>query len=395
MKPELLIGALAAFACADSQARPSAETKSEGMPVAAAVPAESQSHSVTLQQLGGRFRNPVHLTSPPGDPRQFVVEQAGRIIVVKNGSAVTEPFLDISSRVKSGGEQGLLSMAFHPDYRRNGQFFVNFTDEKGDTRVERFTVSSNPDVADEASAKIVIAIDQPYSNHNGGHIVFGLDGMLYIGMGDGGSGGDPQGNGQNPRALLGKMLRINVTSTDPYTIPAGNPFGNGSAGRQEIWATGLRNPWRFAFDRPTGLLYIADVGQNQQEEVHVEPASRAGLNYGWNRMEGNQCYGRGGCDRSGLQIPQVVYSHSSGGCSITGGHVYRGRRVPSIVGHYFYSDYCAGFLRSFRYDNGQAVDRRVWKMDDIGHVVSFGEDSSGDLFIVAENGRIWRIVGAS
>src|SRR5688572_16041864 len=333
MKPELLIGALAALACTDSQARPSAEKKSEGTPVATAVAAETQSHSVTLQQLGGRFRNPVHLTSPPGDPRQFVVEQAGRIMVVKNGSAVSEPFLDISSRVKSGGEQGLLSMAFHPDYRRNGQFFVNFTDKKGDTQVERFTVGSNPDVADESSAKTILSIDQPYSNHNGGHIVFGLDGMLYIGMGDGGSGGDPQGNGQNPRALLGKMLRINVTSTDPYTIPAGNPYANGSAGRREIWAIGLRNPWRFAFDRPTGLLYIADVGQNQLEEVHVEPASKAGLNYGWNRMEGDQCYGRGSCDRNGLQIPPVVYSHSSGGCSITGGHVYRGRRVPSIVGH--------------------------------------------------------------
>ncbi|MEO8577076.1 MAG: PQQ-dependent sugar dehydrogenase [Gemmatimonadales bacterium] len=378
MRLELLLGALAALACSDTQARPA-----------------SQAHSVTLQQVGGRFRNPVHLISPAGDPRLFVVEQAGRIIVVKNGTALEQPFLDISSRVKSGGEQGLLSMAFHPDYRSNGQFFVDFTDKKGDTHVERFTVSSNPDVADESSAKIVLTVDQPYSNHNGGHIVFGPDGNLYVGMGDGGSGGDPHNNGQNPRALLGKLLRINVSRAEPYTIPMGNPYADGSQGRQEVWAIGLRNPWRFAFDRPTGLLYIADVGQNQYEEVHVEPASKAGLNYGWKLMEGDQCYGRGDCSPQGLQIPQLVYSHSSG-CSITGGSVYRGRRIPSIVGHYFYSDYCSGWLRSFRYDNGNAVDRREWKMDnDVGHVVSFGEDANGELYIVGENGLIWRIAGAT
>jgi len=385
MRLKLLMGALAAFACTDTQARPATARKTEA--------SESQSHSVKLVQVGGRFRNPVHLASPPGDPRLFVVEQAGRIMVVKNG--VSSQFLDISSRVGSGGEMGLLSMAFHPDYRRNGQFFVNFTDKKGDTRIERFTVNSNPDVANESSAKLVITIDQPYSNHNGGHVVFGPDGMLYIGMGDGGSGGDPHGNGQNPRALLGKLLRLNVTRAEPYTIPVGNPYADGSDGRQEVWAIGLRNPWRIAFDRPTGLLYIADVGQSQFEEVHVEPASRAGLNYGWKKMEGDQCYGRDGCNREGLQIPQLVYNHSGGACSITGGFVYRGRRIPSIVGHYFYSDYCAGWLRSFRYENARAVDRRDWKMDDVGHIVSFGEDSSGEMYIVAESGRIWRIDGAT
>lgn len=394
MKLELLIGSLAAFACSDTQARTSPAQTSTNNPPAAGLGAETQTRSITLQQVGGRFRNPVHLASPPGDPRLFIVEQAGRIIVVKNGTAASEPFLDISSRVKSGGEQGLLSMAFHPDYRRTGQFFVNFTDNKGDTRVERFTVSSNPDVATESSAKLVLTVDQPYSNHNGGHILFGPDGMLYIGMGDGGSGGDPHGNGQNPRALLGKLLRINVSQAEPYTIPMGNPYSDGSRGRKEVWAIGLRNPWRFAFDRPTGLLYIADVGQNQLEEVHVEPASRAGLNYGWKKMEGDQCYGSSSCNRDGLAIPQLVYSHSGGGCSITGGFVYRGRRIPSIVGHYFYSDYCAGWLRSFRFENGRPVDRREWKTDDIGNVVSFGEDANGEMYIVAENGRVWRIAGA-
>ena len=389
MRLTLLMGALAALGCSDTQARPAVKAKGDAAP-------ESQGHSVTLQQIGERFRNPVHLTSPAGDPRLFVVEQAGRIVVVKNGRALSQPFLDISARVKSGGEQGLLSMAFHPDYRRNGQFFVNFTDKQGETQVERFTVSSNADVADESSAKIVLTIDQPYSNHNGGHILFGPDGNLYIGTGDGGAGGDPHNNGQNPRALLGKMLRINVSRAEPYTIPLGNPYADGSQGRPEVWAIGLRNPWRFAFDRQTGLLYIADVGQNQYEEVHVEPASKAGLNYGWKRMEGDECYGSGGCSLDGLQIPQVVYSHSSGGCSVTGGFVYRGRSIPAIAGHYFYSDYCSGWLRSFRFDNGKAVDRREWKMNnDVGHVVSFGEDASGEMYIVGENGRIWRIAGAS
>ncbi len=395
MKPDMLMAVLAVLACSDTQARPSSGKTTPESPSAAGSVSETQSRSVTLQQVGGRFRNPVHLASPPGDSRLFIVEQAGRIIVVKNGTAASEPFLDISSRVKSGGEQGLLSMAFHPNYRSNGQFFVNFTDKEGDTRVERFTVTSNPDVANESSMKLVFEVDQPYSNHNGGHILFGLDGMLYIGMGDGGSGGDPHGNGQNPRALLGKMLRINVNRGEPYSIPVGNPYADGSQGRQEVWAIGLRNPWRFAFDRPTGLLYIADVGQNQYEEVHVEPASRAGLNYGWKKMEGDQCYGSSSCNRDGLQIPQLVYNHSGGGCSITGGFVYRGRRIPSIVGHYFYSDYCAGWLRSFRFENGRAVDRREWKTEDIGHVVSFGEDANGELYIVAENGRVWRIAGAS
>jgi glucose/arabinose dehydrogenase len=394
MKAFLIVGAVALIGCTDSEARTSAGDAAKSAAEKSDAASTTQSGSLRLTQIGDRFRSPVYLTSPPGDPRLFVVEQAGRIVIVKNGSALSEPFLDISSRVKSGGEQGLLSMAFHPDYRTNGQFFVNFTDRQGDTHVERFTVTTNPDVADPQSAKLVISIDQPYSNHNGGHVLFGPDGMLYIGMGDGGSGGDPRGNGQNPNALLGKILRLNVSRTEPYSIPVGNPFTAGSSGRPEIWATGVRNPWRLAFDRTSGLLYIADVGQNEIEEVNVVQASRAGVNYGWNVMEGDKCYRANVCNRDGIQMPALTYDHSGGACSITGGYVYRGRAVPSIAGHYFYSDYCSGWVRSFRFQNGRAVDRREWRVDNLGHVVSFGEDSSGELYIVGENGRIWRISGA-
>jgi len=364
-----------------------------------ATPAQSQSsspaaaHRMRLETVPGRFDSPVHLASPPGDRRLFVVEQAGRIRIVSNGTMLRTPFLDISSRVKSGGEQGLLSVAFHPQYRANGYFFVNFTDLKGDTHVERFRVSSNPDLADLGSARLVLKIDQPYSNHNGGLIMFGPDGMLYIGMGDGGSGGDPHRHGQDPRSLLGKMLRINVSGAEPYTIPKGNPFANGAGGRPEIWATGVRNPWRFSFDRTSGMLFIADVGQNKLEEINAVPWRRVGVNYGWNIMEGTDCYGIGGCSRTRLQLPVHEYRHSGGACSVTGGSVYRGAKVPAIAGDYFYSDYCAGWLRSFRLANGSASDHRQWKIDGIGNITSFGEDGLGELYIVSQNGRVYRMAG--
>ena len=361
-----LIALFLAVACADSQATPA--TKAQ----------RTSANSLRLQQVGSQFRSPVFLTSPAGDSRLFIVEQAGRIRIVKNGQTQPIPFLNISDRVRSGGEQGLLSMAFHPDYKNNGLFFVNFTDRSGDTRVERFKVSSNPDVADESSSKLVFTIDQPYSNHNGGLVMFGLDGMLYIGMGDGGSGGDPHGNGQNRSSLLGKMLRVDVNrETQP-----------------EIWAIGMRNPWRFALDRPTGLLYIADVGQNQYEEINVEPANRSGLNYGWNIMEGDHCYRSPDCSRSGLTLPKVTFNHSGGACSVTGGFVYRGRQIPALSGHYFYSDYCAGWIKSFRFVDGAVTDQRTWNVEELGHVVSFGEDSSGELYILTEAGRVLKIVGA-
>lgn len=351
--------------------------------------------TLRLEKVAEGLNSPVYLTSPPGDTRLFIVEQAGRIRIIKNGRLLPAPFLDIASSVASGGERGMLSLAFHPDYKSNGWFFVDYTDRNGDTHVERFHVTSNADVADRASAKLILKIDQPYANHNGGLVMFGPDGMLYVGMGDGGSGGDPRGNGQNKNALLGKILRINVSRAEPYTIPVGNPFTDGASGAREVWAVGMRNPWRFSFDRVGGMLYIGDVGQDRTEEIDVAPANQAGLNYGWNIMEGARCYRTPGCSHDGLEMPLLTYDHGGGVCSVIGGYVYRGHRIPHIVGHYFYSDYCAGWIRSFRYDHGQAVDRKQWNVDHLGSVTSFGEDASGELYIVSENGTIWRFAGIS
>jgi glucose/arabinose dehydrogenase len=216
--------------------------------------------------------------------------------------------------------------------------------------------------------------------------------MLYLGIGDGGSGGDPFGNGQNKNTILGKLLRIDVNNGDPYSIPSTNPFAGQSNVRQEIWAYGLRNPWRYAFDRTTGLLYVADVGQDQIEEVDVVPSTRAGVNYGWNITEGSSCYNASTCNKSGIQLPVVEYSHAGGACSITGGFVYRGSAIPEIAGNYFYSDYCAGFLKSFRYENGAVTGERTWDVGALGSVVSFGEDSSGELYILSANGHVFKFV---
>jgi glucose/arabinose dehydrogenase len=347
--------------------------------------------SLTVAEIAAGLSAPLYLTSPAGDSRLFVVEQAGRIRIIKNGTVLTKPFLDITSRVSSGGERGLLSVAFHPSYRTNGFFFVNFTDLAGNTRVERFAVSSDPDVADPGTSKLILTVVQPFANHNGGLNVFGPDGMLYIGMGDGGSGGDPFGNAQNRMTLLGKILRIDVDHGDPYAIPFDNPFVAQLSARGEIWAQGVRNPWRFAFDRGSGLLYVADVGQDRFEEVDVVTATRAGVNYGWNTMEGSTCFLAATCDQQGLELPVLVYGHSNGACSITGGYVYRGTAVPEITGRYFYSDYCAGFLRSFHYENGVAGEQRSWDVGSIGSITSFGEDATGELYLTSSNGRVYRL----
>src|SRR5581483_5024664 len=297
---------------------------------------------------------PVDLTAPAGDPRLFVADKGGRILIIKDRAVLPQPFLDIGKLVSGGSEQGLLGLVFHPDYARNGRFFVDYTNVDGDTRVVEYRVSRNADVADPGSAKVILAIDQPYANHNGGWLAFGPDGFLYVGMGDGGSGGDPHGNGQNTGVLLGKILRIDVDRGEPYAIPPGNPFAGGG-GAPEVFLYGLRNPWRAAFDG--NRLYIADVGQNMYEEVDVlDLASAAGANLGWNRMEGLHCFRpRSGCDRSGLVLPVFEYDHGRG-CSITGGFVYRGKAMPALAGRYFFADYCTGEVASFRYRDGKAGD---------------------------------------
>jgi glucose/arabinose dehydrogenase len=342
---------------------------------------------------------PVGLAVSPGDSRLFIVEKGGRIRIIKNG-VLGPTFLDLRGRVSTGGEQGLLGLAFDPAYATNGRFVVNYTDVNGDTRISAFTVSADPDVADPATESVLLPVDQPFDNHNGGQLAFGPDGDLYIGLGDGGSGGDPNGNGQSVATLLGKLLRVNLNGAAPYAVPSDNPFAAtaGPATRGEIWSWGLRNPWRFSFDRATGDLYVGDVGQGAHEEIDVSPAATGagrGVNFGWNRMEGTHCYPPDpaeACDRTGLTGPVLDYDHPDG-CSVTGGYVYRGSGIPALEGTYFYSDYCGGWVRSFRFSGGQATDQRDWPaLRPGGSVTSFGQDATGELYILTAEGGVYQNV---
>ncbi len=346
------------------------------------------SAGIALVEVVSGLSTPVYLTSPAGDPRLFVVEKNGRVRVIRDGVVLPTPFLDLSAAVSSGGEQGLLSIAFHPDYASNGFMYASYTDRAGATQIVRYAVSADPDAADPSSAVLVLSVAQPFSNHNGGLILFGGDGFLYVGLGDGGSGADPLGHGQNTGTLLGSLLRIDVDGGSPYAIPGDNPFANDPSARAEIWAYGLRNPWRWAFDE--GLLYVADVGQDAWEEVNVVPAGQGGLNYGWNLAEGDHCFGPPTCDRSDFVVPALEYAHPSG-CAITGGFVYRGSDLPEISGHYFYSDFCAGWIRSFRYDGAAVTDTRQWDFPDVGGVTSFGADAAGELYVLSESGTVYRL----
>lgn len=344
--------------------------------------------------------SPLYVTAPPRDvSRIFIVEQTGRIRVVKWGELLATPFLDVTARISCCVERGLLSMAFHPDYARNGQFFVDYTDVDGNTVVSRFRVSGDPDVADANSEQVILRQQQPFPNHNGGLVVFGPDRYLYIGFGDGGSAGDPRDNAQNRRTWLGKLLRINVDGGVPYAIPADNPFVGTDNALDEIWALGLRNPWRFSFDRATHDLYIADVGQNLYEEIDVQPAGSGGANYGWRFMEGLHCFRpRTDCPMAGLTVPVVEYSHDQG-CSVTGGFVYRGCTMPDLRSTYFYADFCTGFVRSFIYTGGAATNTRDWTADlspggaqPTWQISSFGEDARGELYICDLRGAVYKIV---
>ena len=350
---------------------------------------------VGLEPVATGLAFPLALTAPTGDARLFIVEKAGRIRIVDDGSLVERPFLDLSQAVSNGSEQGLLGLAFDPDYALNGRFYVNYTDTGGDTRVVAYQVSEDPGLADPASAELLLTIEQPFSNHNGGHLAFGPDGFLYIGSGDGGSGGDPEGNGQDRLDLLGSLLRIDVSAGTGYAIPPDNPFAADPGARGELWDFGLRNPWRFSFDRATGDLYIADVGQNDLEEIDV--ATRAsgggrGANYGWSIMEGTDCFSDPDCDTTGLTLPVLEYGHAEG-CSVTGGFVYRGAAIPDLQGHYFYADYCEGWVRSFRMNGGTVSDEREWpELAPGGNVPGFGEDAAGELYVLDARGTVYRIV---
>jgi len=353
---------------------------------------------VELQRVTGGLDTPVGIAAAgDGSGRLFIVEKPGRIRIVQDGAPVGSAFLDITGRVRSSGsEQGLLGLAFHPDYAENGFFFVNYTDAQGDTVLSRFTVGPDPVRADPAGEVVLLTVDQPAANHNGGHLAFGPDGYLYIGLGDGGGADDRYGNGQNPLALLGKMLRIDVDGAAPYAIPPGNPFVDDPGVRDEIWAFGLRNPWRFSFDRLTGDLYIADVGQNLYEEVNVRPAAgRGGENYGWPIMEATHCFPEDRpCRQDGLTLPVVEYDHGQG-CSVTGGYVYRGRDFPLLAGIYLYADYCSGTV----WGAARQADG-TWRVAELARVdariSSFGEGGAGELFAVdMSRGELLRVTAAA
>ena len=351
------------------------------------------SQFIELDLIQDGFNNPVNLQNA-GDERLFVVEQGGRIKIMQpNGDVNPDLFLDISTQISSGGERGLLGLAFHPDYSNNGFFYVYYTKPNGDSQISRFSVDpNNPDLADPNSELPFLDFDQPFSNHNGGCLAFGPDGFLYISSGDGGSGGDPGNRAQNTSLLLGKLLRIDVdnpSGTNNYSIPSDNPFAGSSSDAQEIWAYGLRNPWKFSFDSANGDIWIGDVGQGEVEEIDRAAITDAGLNYGWRCYEGSQPFNTTGCPPvADLTFPIAEYSSASNtaNCSITGGNVYRGTEYPDFVGLYFFSDVCSGLIGTVD-QNGNLIEHGTFG----GSWVSFGEDVNNELYIVSITGSISRV----
>lgn len=345
--------------------------------------------SITLEEFATGFTAPVEIAHA-NDSRMFVVQQNGIIkILQSDGTVNSANFLNISSKITYGGERGLLGLAFHPQYPSNGYFFVYYNDTGGNITVARYTRSStDPDVADPATEKIILNLPKPFDNHNGGSIHFAPDGYLWVVTGDGGSGGDPNNNAQNKNSLLGKLLRLDINSTGAYNIPTGNPFV-GIDGADEVWAYGLRNAWKFNFDTLSGNVMIADVGQGQIEEINRMPLTQAGINYGWRCYEGNNAYNTTGCAaQSTMTFPVAAYDHSGGKCSITGGYVYRGTQFPALQGRYFFADYCSTQIGSLNSD-----DSITWTSAFSGNNFStFGVNNQNELFVAAVNsGKIFRI----
>jgi glucose/arabinose dehydrogenase len=380
-------------ATARTPAGASATAAPESTATATPPTAQTARPGLRLKRIG-KFSSPVFLTAPPGDrSRLFVVEQYGRVVIVRNGKKLAQPFLDVSRHIAAGGEQGLLSLAFAPDYAKSGLFYVYYTAKDGSVRIVEYQRAS-ADRAAPRSARIVLSQPHPAGNHNGGLVRFGPDGLLYAGLGDGGGGGDQhgaRGNGQNLNSLLGKILRIDprARSGRPYTIPSDNPFV-GRAGRDQIWSYGLRNPWRFSFDRTTGDLVIGDVGQNAVEEIDFSPgASSRGTNYGWRPWEGRR---RNFNEPApGAVFPVITHLHGEGYCSITGGYVVRDPRLTGWVGRYLYSDFCRGRIESALLSPGKATDQRSTGLR-VGSISSFGEDARGRVYAVSLGGPVYRIV---
>lgn len=401
-------------ACAGPTHSPAASTAGSANPSRTGIPSPSGTPAapsvpplpggpdqLRLELVADGLSFPIGITHA-GDSsgRLYVNEQGGRVRVIEaDGSLRAEPFLDISDRLTAGGEQGLLGLAFHPDFAVNGRLFVHYSRAgDGAAIVSELRASTDRRTADPATERILLTVADPFPNHNGGQLAFGPDGYLYIGLGDGGSGGDPLGNGQNPMAMLGKILRIDVdapaSSGRAYALPPTNPYGPGGvspgAGLPEIWAIGLRNPWRFGFDRQTADLYIGDVGQGAWEEIDRQPADSAGgENYGWNVMEGGHCY-QAGCDETGFVKPIAEYSHDSGNCSVTGGYVYRGQTQPGLAGVYVFADYCSGLVFTLQVDQETVTPKRV--LDSGLRVSAFGEDEAGELYLADHGGAIYHVL---
>ena len=347
----------------------------------ATAPTFPDPNAYQWQVIASGLARPVDLQAD-GSGRLFIIEKAGRIRILQDGQLLDQPFLDITGRVGSdGNEQGLLGLAFQPQYPENGRFFVNYTNNNGDTEIARFQVSDDPNGADPNSEVKLLGVNQPFPNHNGGVLAFGPDGYLYAGLGDGGAAGDPLGNAQNTNALLGKILRIDVDSAEPYAVPVDNPFGN------EVWAYGLRNPWRFSFDQATGDLYIGDVGQNAWEEIdYLSAGSAGGTNFGWDQREGAHDYE--GTASANFTEPVAEYSHQEGGCSVTGGYVYHGS-MPEWNGIYLYGDYCTGLIWGLIRSNDGWQKQQLFDVD--VRITSFGQDEAGEIYLLDDNGSIYRL----
>ena len=354
-------------------------------------PSSAQNAGVTLEPFADGFTQPLFVThAGDGSDRLFVVEQRGQVRVIEDGEVHGEPFLDVSNLISCCGEQGLLGLAFHPNFEENGLFYVNYTNPSGNTVVAEYRASDDLTEADPDSSTTLLTIDQPFANHNGGHLAFGPDGYLYVGTGDGGRGGDPQENAEDLSTLLGKILRlqVDITAVDGgrYAVPAENPFVNTEGARPEIWAYGLRNPWRFSFDRETGDLWIGDVGQNAWEEIDFQPvSSEGGENYGWDVMEGAHCFEPDtGCDETGLVLPVLEYPHSQG-ASVTGGYRYRGAALPGLVGTYLFGDFTSGRIWGAT-ENGDGGWSSEELFDTDFRISTFGEDEAGELYVVNYSG---------
>jgi len=386
--------ALIAMACTKQIAPQPTRSLSPTQTTASPSPSVIPNAQPALEEVG-KFDMPIHVAAPDGDERLFVVEKKGKVLVVAGGKTLVTPALDITDQVSSQGERGLFSIAFPPGQRGEKFAYVSFTDTSGDSRIWEYQFGQDPNVLDPASKRQILFVDQPFANHNGGLIVFDPTGMLIVGLGDGGSGGDPGNRAQNLGELLGKLLRIDPAHPSgglAYGVPSDNPFVGRPGARGEVWAYGLRNPWRFWFDPKTKDLFVGDVGQNAVEEIDfVPPAAQSGANFGWRAYEGDKRFSDDRIDESRLIRPVLTYPLGDGHCSVTGGHVYRGR-VGSLSGFYLYGDFCGGVVAGFKVSGGAAVEKRSFEQLKVPQLVSFGQDSSGETYVVSLQGAVYRVV---